>query len=248
MSPAGTGPVEPLDWDSHFWGVSAARVHADDADGLKRAVADCDRNGIVWVSLLVPSERPDLVVVAVETGFVPVDVRITLAAGVTDSELTTGPSDEQLADESDMDALATIARDAFTMSRFFADPNLPDARCADFYETWIRNSIGGPLADAVIVERGDDGIEGFITIRRSTVDDATLPLVAVRPDRQGRGIGRAMMASTQRWFAANGVRRVEVTTQLANVPAIRLYEAHGFRVDRSGMWLHRWSPNAGATV
>jgi dTDP-4-amino-4,6-dideoxy-D-galactose acyltransferase len=248
MSPPGTDLVEPLDWDSAFWGVAAARVHADDADGLLRAVADCDRSGVVWGSLLVPTEDLDLVVAAIETGFVPVDVRVTLAACVTDSDLSTGPSDQHLADESDVDALATIARDALTMSRFFADPNLPDARCADFYETWIRNSVGGPLADAVIVERGDDGIDGFITIRRSTVDDATLPLVAVSPGRQGRGIGRAMLASTQRWLVANDVRRVEVTTQLANVPAIRLYEAHGFRVDRSGIWLHRWSPDAGAAA
>jgi dTDP-4-amino-4,6-dideoxy-D-galactose acyltransferase len=234
--------VELLDWDTDFWGVRAARVHPEHAADLDRSIERCEAIGVRWASLLVATHDLDLIGHAVRSGFAPVDVRITLSARPAARQPATEPlSHEHLADASDAEELARLARGAFTISRFYADPHLPDARCADFYETWIRNSIAGQLADVVVVRRSSDGIDGFVTVRKTGADTATLPLVAVRADRQGQGVGKALMSATSRWLTDHDVRSVDVTTQLANVTAIRLYESGGFKVDHSGVWLHRWS-------
>jgi dTDP-4-amino-4,6-dideoxy-D-galactose acyltransferase len=231
--------VQRLDWDTSFWGVESARLHAADPVTLDRAVAIADASGIRWSSLLLPTTDLAMVAHAVAAGFRPVDVRVTLTAPVPPS---TGEQHVPVADREDVEELALIARESLTISRFYADPNLPDDRCADFYETWVRNSVDGPMADAMVIARDGSSVDGFISVRATSDDTATIPLVAVRADRHGRGVGRALMADTLRWMALRGVRTADVTTQLANVAALRLYEAAGFRISESGVWLHRWHP------
>lgn len=235
--------VEPLPWDSDFWGVAAVRVHARTADELDAVERLARREAYDWGSLLVPSDALDLVGAAMSLGYRMVDVRVTLATSVTTGSAPIGS--HRLAAPGDIEELAAIARSALRISRFYGDPRLPDDRCADFYETWIRNSIDGPMADAVLVHRGDHGIEGFVTVRSTGSHRATLPLVAVHPDRHGRGIGRSLLAASVHWLGSSGVTHADVTTQLANTAAIRLYESAGFRFQESSIWLHRWFDDNG---
>ncbi len=229
--------VEPLRWDSDFWGVSAARIHVEDAHQLDSAAIACRANGVQWASLLVPAERFDLLNAAVRSGYDIVDVRYTLEAPVQDPAAAV---EVQLADASDAAALADIARQAFVTSRFFQDPRLPDRRCQDFYETWLRNSLSGELADAVVVARSEGRAAGFMTVRREAEDGSVIPLVAVAPTHHRRGLGRQLLEATMSWASREGCSSIRVVTQLTNTSAIALYNACGFRLVDAGVWLHRW--------
>ena len=56
-----------------------------------------------------------------------------------------------------------------------------------------------------------------------------LDRIAVRPDAQGRGLGRAALDYAVMTLAAAGARRVGLSTQARNTASRALYEAYGFR-------------------
>jgi dTDP-4-amino-4,6-dideoxy-D-galactose acyltransferase len=228
--------VTILDWDTDYWGVRAARVQLDSEGQLDDAERLCNDLEVRWASLLVSSGQRTLLGAAVRAGYEVVDIRYEMTMDMSLRAPVARNLEASLEDEA---ALAAIARSAFTDSRFFNDPRLDDAKCAEFYETWLRNSLDGTLADAVIVDRLASEPAGFVTVRVDG-ERASLPLVAVAPTHHGLGVGGRLLACTLDWIAAQGVGRVEVVTQLTNVPAIRLYGTAGFRLASSAVWLHRW--------
>ena len=57
---------------------------------------------------------------------------------------------------------------------------------------------------------------------------AYLHRIAVRPDMEGRGLGRALLSACVGWGAANGGRVMILNVRPDNTRAIRLYERGGF--------------------
>jgi len=66
---------------------------------------------------------------------------------------------------------------------------------------------------------------------------ARLDAIAVRPDAQGRGIGRALLASAEEAARARSARTLSLMTAEANAPARALFESAGFfgllRIERA---------------
>lgn len=60
-----------------------------------------------------------------------------------------------------------------------------------------------------------------------------LQRVAVHPDYQGRGLGRALVGDGLRWLRRWRVDQALVNTQLGNLRALTLYESLGFRREPS---------------
>jgi GNAT superfamily N-acetyltransferase len=59
-------------------------------------------------------------------------------------------------------------------------------------------------------------------------DLALLWDIRVAPGARGQGVGAALLRAAEDWARARGCRELKVETQDVNVPACRLYEAHGF--------------------
>ncbi|MDO8361581.1 MAG: GNAT family N-acetyltransferase [Actinomycetota bacterium] len=76
-------------------------------------------------------------------------------------------------------------------------------------------AAGRPLAGYAIT--GRDGRQGF------------LQRLAVHPDSQRAGLGRALVLDSLHWLALWRVQRVLVNTPTDNAPALELYERVGFR-------------------
>ena len=62
-----------------------------------------------------------------------------------------------------------------------------------------------------------------------------LQRLAVDPDVQGRGLGRALVVDSLAWMRRRGVLDAVVNTQVANERALALYLATGFRLQPSGL-------------
>jgi ribosomal protein S18 acetylase RimI-like enzyme len=62
-----------------------------------------------------------------------------------------------------------------------------------------------------------------------------LQRLAVEPDREGHGLGRALVLDGLGWLRRRGVDRVVVNTQEANQRALALYEQLGFRKQNAGL-------------
>lgn len=60
--------------------------------------------------------------------------------------------------------------------------------------------------------------------------EAELKNMAVREDRQGRGVGARLVQSARTRLAADGVRTLHVATAAADVGNLRFYQRQGFRM------------------
>lgn len=149
----------------------------------------------------------------------------------------------------DVPAIELIARAAFNQGHFHNDPRIPHERACEVYAQWAVNSCRGRAAAVLVAERPKEpGIPcGFITcgIDSTSADKMGKPqgvigLVAVEPESQGRGTGRALVTAALDWFDSEGTHGVEVGTQLGNMAAIRTYQSLGFRCVSFAHTLHKW--------
>lgn len=82
--------------------------------------------------------------------------------------------------------------------------------------------------DLSLVACEEDRIVGFLVARR-WVDESTgyVEILAVDPDRHGRGIGRALLLQAFTGFAAAGLSQAQLGVSSVNPAALHLYESAG---------------------
>ena len=81
---------------------------------------------------------------------------------------------------------------------------------------------------------GDPEVVGYAITGRAG-RRGFLQRLAVVPERQGAGLGRALVLDGLRWLRRRRVERAVVNTQLQNERALALYEGLGFRRQPSGL-------------
>lgn len=227
---------ELLPWDSEFFGFRIARVGGNHLDraGCDAIEAWCAVNAVECLYYLADSIGAEPWLIA--RGFVPVDVRLTLATTLRDRQPTdSGPVRKASSD--DVPALREIAARSHLASRFFADPRLA-ARAPALYSTWIEKSVEG-MADRVLVPNAAP-VSGYITCNKPDASTGQIGLLGVARHSQGQGVGRRLIAAALDWFAAEGCETARVITQGNNARAVAAYQASGFQPIRSQQWYHRW--------
>lgn len=97
-------------------------------------------------------------------------------------------------------------------------------RPADGTATSPEHAGGGVVAT---VMAGLDGHRGW------------LYYVAVAPERQGTGLGRAAVAAGENWLRATGARKVQLMVRETNSAVVAFYEALGYANQETTV-LGRW--------
>lgn len=243
--------VERLAWDSDFFKRSVARVRAHrlTPDTAQAIVDHCTAEGIDWLYFLADADDPATIRLAEDHGFRLVDVRAVYERALAPSPPPMPPQ-VRSAREDDIPALQAMSRGAFEHARFMRDPYLPREEADALYTTWVANSVHG-FADAVLVVERAGHPAGYITLKLGggdAPDTGSIALIAVDAAARGGGVGRALVQASLAWTAAKGRTRVDVVTQAANVPAVRLYERAGFVLADVQMWYHRWFGGEGETT
>ncbi len=243
-----------LDWESNHFGLSAARLVGHDLDdgALSAALRLARQQGIrllVW-----PAEGGREV---------PRELLDEFAGALVDRKATfSKPIQPRLADDHSQPApqfpivpytattasaaLVELAISAGVYSRFRVDPHVTDEKFTAMYRLWIDRSVQHELADIVFVASLGDreaapgsGLGGMITLSEDR-GLANIGLIAVAAKARGMGIGSALMHAGLRWIQDRGAREAQVVTQLANLPACRLYERSGYQLSRVEHYYHFW--------
>lgn len=84
------------------------------------------------------------------------------------------------------------------------------------------------------VGTGPDGITGYAVTGRAG-RRGFLQRLAVDPDSQRRGLGRALCVDALRWLRRWRADEAVVNTQMGNEAALALYESLGFRREAAGL-------------
>ena len=235
--------VERDDLASAQFGVEVVRAtgHGDEFRHLRAEAVSCGA---------------DLVIVRCDASDVPAIHGVERAGALLmDTHLSlerhTGPVSGRFAEDvtvrvagpSDVDAVALLARDAFTdyHGHFHADPRLAP-RATEVYEDWAVRSLSEPsVADAVLLAEGPDrAVVGFTTLR---LDGATAigVLDAVSPTARGRGVYATLGSARIDVAREGGAHHVVVRTHLVNVGARRGLARLGFLPSAQEHTFHLWA-------
>ncbi|HYV16724.1 MAG TPA: GNAT family N-acetyltransferase [Conexibacter sp.] len=239
MTPA---PITALPWDSALFGFPIARVNATrlDAAALDAALAACRAQAIRCAYLLLDADDAHGSQLAQATGFVVRDVRLELERPL-ERDTARRAADATAVGPARLEqrpALDALAREAFPLSRFFADPGFPRERCGDLYAAFLARGLDGAPERRTLATAD---ASGFVVCHLDEPRSVgTIELIAVAADARGSGDGSALVAGALETFTAAGLRTAEVVTQAANVASQRLYARAGFRTRRARVWLHRW--------
>jgi ribosomal protein S18 acetylase RimI-like enzyme len=180
---------------------------------------------------------------AEEVGFRFVDLRFEMSRSTRGDASPSSRVSVRDFRATDIPTLKQIARTAHRGTRFFNDPNFSPHRRDEYYSTWIRNSCAG-FADKVLVAETDNHAPlGYVSCHIEDPAVGRIGLVGVAASVRNRGVGRALVRASVRWFGERGVSDVRVVTQGGNQPAIRMYEQCGFCPRELGLWLHKWFPH-----
>jgi GNAT superfamily N-acetyltransferase len=242
-----------LPWDSRQFGFPAARIEFLTGEGTESLLRACleqaQGRGIRHLIARPLAADLDVITALTRAGFEFLDGIQTFSspcrgAGFSPRGALAPPV--RLFDTADLPQVLEIARTAYTCDRFHRDCALPAAVADRVNQTWVRNSCLGVGADAVLVAGGAGEVQGFVTCKVDPdsgpilgVSLGTIGMVATSVRARRRGLARALTEAALEWFESRGVGIVEVGTQLANVPAARLYESCGFRQVRSALTLRR---------
>lgn len=128
----------------------------------------------------------------------------------------------------DIDQRAAVQHNAF-------ESDLPMQRYLERFRHYMSSPAYVPMHDVVI--QAPDG--RMVAFAKTWPDAATgvgnFEPVGVHQEFQRRGLGRAVMLAGLHCLQQWGMKSAQVGTGSANLPAIRLYEAVGFRVE----WISR---------
>jgi len=221
--------IEPLEWESQFFGIDSAIVRfSDTAPAL-----DVAQLG-VWsrVQAKVPAARSDLLDGLLSLGFQLVEGEVDFALPLTSA----APADDAQAITATLDDIPLLrdaAAQAFAMSRFRAPWYAPDAS-GRFYAQWVENAVKGAFDHECLILRTPQGaLRGFVTLRQINEQEARIGLLA------GRGAGEALMQAARQWCVARGLYTLRVATQAGNRAALRRYIASGGNIESTAYWLYR---------
>lgn len=169
-------------------------------------------------------------------GFGVVDVNVTLARGGTMRTRPAAASVEPARPEHH-DALLEIAGSCFRYSRFHLDPEIPDELAHRVKREWIRSYVEGARGLELLAALDGGSPVGFLAVLERE-GARVIDLVGVASAAQGSGVGSALVSAFVARHGADS-RDLLAGTQVANVPSLRLYAAHGFSVRSSAYVLHR---------
>jgi dTDP-4-amino-4,6-dideoxygalactose transaminase len=269
LEPNAAELCELLPWDSKFFGIRIARVRADVLTPESCGAIErwCGANEVRCLYFTARSDDARTVALAEAHGYHLADIRMTFERGFVSaggsgqtgaSSSPTIPSAKadptnpsrrvriRPATGDDLPELRRIARASHTDTRFFYDEHFPLERSLSLYETWIQASFEG-FAQAVLVAEDAGRVCGFITCHRAKDAEAgSIGLIAVEAQRQGKGVGRALVEAAEAWLNDGKVKRVSVVTQGRNVAGQRLYARCGFIPRKLELYYHRWFLAVGA--
>jgi mycothiol synthase len=183
------------------------------------------------INAFVYADEPHSIAFAEHFGLAEVDYQLEQVRSIGDEPapvLPAGIATQSL--EGRREELLTAAWDAVALEGY-ADMPLPGAVTYELHE-WLRDEATRPGGSFVALE--DDEIVGWAGMSTHANGDATAEhgLTAVRRDRRGRGIGRALKQTQLHWAAENGVVELVTWTQKGNEAMQALNRSLGY-VDKS---------------
>lgn len=246
--------VSPDPWLADLVGCPVYRVDVPTADALAALDAALDRQPRAFV--YAKCATTDIAAAARLSGhgFYVVDTNVTLDATPADVRRAAPARRNsnisvRTVSAGDVDEVLRIAGSCFRYTRFHLDPAIPRDVADAVKREWIRSYVERRRGDRLFVALSGGTPVGFLAalLTADRAPAAIIDLVGVDTSAQRTGVGVALVDAFAATFE-DRCERLEVGTQAANVPSLRLYAALGFSVCRTAYVFHRHVPGSGSTL
>lgn len=138
-----------------------------------------------------------------------------------------------------MEQIYKLAFESVKFSRFKLDANFHQREFEKLYKIWVDNSFSKKIADAILVYKENNDILGFISY--AVFEKlATIGLIAVSPEHQGKGIGRKLLEAVESKLADLGIVELRIPSQLQNETACKFYSKMGYTIIEEKIVKHYW--------
>ena len=214
--------VTPDAWLGEILGKPAFNLRVIDPAVLDEAVDALPVEGLVTTK--VSADDVSAGHALEELGFRLVATQLRLASSSVSAHAT--DVGVEFASADDEDRVADVAGRAFAYSRFHTDPAIRREVADRIKREWARAFFTGARGDFMIVARDAGSIIGFLQLFHRD-ERLVIDLIGIAEDHRGRGVGAALIAFAAEHCRPYGV--MDVGTQAANVPSLRLYMRLGFR-------------------
>lgn len=124
-------------------------------------------------------------------------------------------------------------------SRFKKDKKFSIRQFENLYKKWIDNSLDINFANDILVCVEENKIIGFISYKIKN-NEASIGLVAVLPNHQGKGIGKKLLQVVENELIKNDIKVLNIPTQKENIEACSFYEKLGYKIKQSIIIKHFW--------
>jgi len=237
-------------WLSEIFGYPVFRVEPGDeraAVPLGDVVRNHEsRHSSAMYYAKIDADRIETVRELSRAGFYVVDVNVTFGVPAADVAGRGRPADSgrhvirEIAREHH-EAVLRIAATCFQYSRFHLDPLIPVAVANRIKHDWILNYIKKQRGERLWVALSNDQAAGFLAVFASDAGGRrvrTIDLIGVDSAFQGRGFGASLVAFFIDRYA-EVCDYLQVGTQVANLPSMKLYQKFGFAIVRAQYVLHK---------
>ncbi|HID71694.1 MAG TPA: GNAT family N-acetyltransferase [Thermoplasmata archaeon] len=235
---------ELLAWDTNFFGFPVAKIVRPRLveEELKSILEELKSREVSLVYWPSDSKDKESQLAAKRCGGFLADRKMTYVTELKEKYLgemafLTGV-EEYKKDETteDLNHLALLSG---IYSRYNLDPKISQRQFEDLYKIWIEKSVKKKIADAVLVIRVGKRIVGMITLCEKN-KRGDIGLLAVDVPVRRKGFGTALVRAAQAWFVNKNYKIGQVVTQERNMPARKLYEKCGYRVEKIENFYHFW--------
>ena len=160
-----------------------------------------------------------------DIGFRIVDTNITFEKLISYNVNYESENSIRFANSLDEDKVSEIAKNSFTNSRFHLDKKIDFDIASQIKMNWAQNFFKGERGNQMIISTFKDIITGF-TLLIEKEDTVIIDLIAVDENYYRRRIGYDMINFIINKYSH--FSKINVTTQISNIPSMRLYEKSGF--------------------
>jgi len=209
---AAAGPIERVPWDSAVLGCEACEL----ASAAPEILAQARTAGHYTVRVDPLADKRALH----EHGFYYCDTLIEPYCAAGDFKPQPHPA-AGASRETALEPLLAICRGAFQQGRFHRDFNVERARADRRYENWLRTLHA---AGKVYALTWQEELAGFIAH-----EGGKLVLHAMGAKHRGRGFARHLWSAVCAELVRQGAPELSSSISAANLAALNLYVALGFR-------------------
>jgi GNAT superfamily N-acetyltransferase len=228
--------------DTNRFGMRIARAQFADELQIQSAIAYCQTQNIAMLIARVDTQYIHIAQFAEAHGFLLMDSLVYYSIDLQKAKPSPQPTVAPF-QQGELPDISEIARQAFRnyLGHYHADPRLDKAQCDATYISWAERSCQHPeVADVVLVAHEEGQPVGFLTLRRNSDEEVEIPLNAVLPTMQGRGVYQSLLQEALLWSAGKGFRRLVVSTQINNIPVQKAWARQGLEMHHSYYTFHKW--------